>query len=39
MSTGGGTIATGKILEGENFAASRNPEACCYFLVGSGWFL
>ena len=23
----------------ENFATSMNPEACCYFLVGSGWFL
>ena len=34
-----GTIPTGIISEGENFATSRSPEACCYFLVGSGWFL
>ena len=24
------------ISEGENFATSRNPEACCYFLVRGG---
>ena len=29
----------GIISERENFATSRNPEASCYFLVGSGWFL
>ena len=34
-----GTISTGKISEGGNFATSSNPEACCCFLVGSGWFL
>ena len=34
-----GTILTGIISEGRNFATSRNPEASCYFLVGSGWFL
>ena len=44
--TGGGG---GIISEGENFATSRNPEACCYvlvgldgcsyFRVGSQWFL
>ena len=34
-----GTISTGIIPEGEIFATSRNPEACCYFLVGSGWFV
>ena len=33
------TSSTGIITEGENFATSRNPEACCYFLAGSGWFL
>ena len=32
-----GTISTGIISEGEIFATTRNPEACCYFLVGSGW--
>ena len=34
-----GTISTGIISEGEIFATSRNPETCCYFLVGCGWFL
>ena len=40
---GGGGVARGQfqriISEGENFATSRNPEACCYFQAGSGWFL
>ena len=31
-----GTISTGKLSD---FATSRNAEACCHFLVGSGWFL
>ena len=30
-----GTISTWRILEGENVATCRNPEACCYFLVGT----
>ena len=34
-----GTISTGVIAEGENAATSRNPEGCCYFLVGSGPFM
>ena len=34
-----GTISTGIISEGENFATPRTQEACCYFVVGSGWFL
>ena len=34
-----GTILTGIISEGGNFAISLNPEACCYFLAGSGWLL
>ena len=36
---GGGcqAISTGILSEGENFATSRNVEACCYCLVGSGW--
>ena len=34
-----GTISTGVISEEDNFATTKNPEACCYFLVGSGWFL
>ena len=34
-----GQIRRGIISEGENFATSRNVEACCYFLVGFGWFL
>ena len=25
--------------EGEKFATSKNPEACCYLLVGSAWLL
>ena len=29
----------GHSSEGENFATSRNPEACCYLLVGSRWLL
>ena len=32
-----GTILTGIISDGENFPTSRNPGACCYFLVGFGW--
>ena len=35
-----GLFRRGRFLKEENFfAASRNPEACCYFLVGSGWLL
>ena len=34
-----GTILTEIISEGENVATSRNSETCCYFLVGSGWFI
>ena len=29
----------GVLWEGENVATSRNPAVCCYFRVGSGWFL
>ena len=41
---GDGGLGQGKIpmaitSELEKFATSRNPEACVYFLVGSGWFL
>ena len=36
---GGGTSLPGDSFDGENFATSRTPEACCYFLVGSGSFL
>ena len=32
-------MSTGITSEGEIFATSRNPEACCDFLVGSEWFL
>ena len=35
----GGWICQGTISEGGNFAPCRNPEACCGFLVGSGWCL
>ena len=28
-----GTMSTGMNLDGENFAASGNPETCCYFLM------
>ena len=34
-----GTISTGIISEGDKLATHRNPEACCYFLVGSGWLV
>ena len=34
---GRGTISTEIISEGEIFATSRNPEACCCLVVGSGW--
>ena len=27
------------ISQGDTFVTSKNLEACCYFLVGFGWFL
>ena len=39
----GGRFARGQFRrefpKGDNVATSRNPEARCYFMVGSGWFL
>ena len=29
----------GIFLAGDILATSMNPEACCHFLVGSGWYL